>query len=100
MFLPGLMAYRSVLKGSVPVEIPDLRDRAIREKYRNDTACVSPEVAGDMLLPTCSKGTPKIDRSVYEIMKRKFKGEITTENKYMESVFTQGIKKTNEEERK
>lgn len=66
MFLPGLMGYRSILQGSVPVAIPNLRDPQVREQYRNDTACTDPKVAGDMLLPSYSKGNPEIPDSVYE----------------------------------
>jgi len=69
MGLVGMFAYRSILAGGVPMEIPDMRDQAAREKYRNDTACTVPEVAGDQLLPTMSSGTPEIDPAVYEKMK-------------------------------
>ncbi|MBR2884793.1 MAG: Gfo/Idh/MocA family oxidoreductase, partial [Clostridia bacterium] len=61
MFLPGMFAYRSILAGGKAMEIPNLRDKAVREKYRNDTACTDPNVAGDMLLPTFSLGTPEIE---------------------------------------
>ena len=66
MFLPGLFAYRSILAGSVPMEVPNFREKAERDKWRNDTACTFPEKAGDMLLPTCKSGTPEIDDAVYE----------------------------------
>jgi predicted dehydrogenase len=66
MFLPGMFAYRSILDGNVPKEIPNLRDQSARDLWRNDTACTIPEKAGDMLQPTFSLGTPDIDDSVYE----------------------------------
>lgn len=72
MFLPGLFAYRSVLQGGKPVEIPNLRDPAVREQYRNDTACTDPKVAEGKLLPIFSKGTPEIDPGVYEMMRQKW----------------------------
>lgn len=72
MCLPGLFAYRSALAGSVPVEIPDLRNKAVREQYRNDTACVDPKVAKDQLLPPSINGTPEIHESVYETMRQKW----------------------------
>jgi len=34
--LTGIMAERSQAQGGVPVEIPDFRDRAVRDKFRND----------------------------------------------------------------
>ena len=68
MFLPGMFAYRSVLDGGVPKEIPDLRNKDEREKWRNDTACTDPKAAGDMLMPVFSKGDPEIDAGVYKRM--------------------------------
>lgn len=72
MFLPGLFAYRSILAGGVPVEIPNLRDKAVREQYHNDTACTDPKVAGDQLLPTAKGGTPKIGDEVYARVRQKW----------------------------
>ncbi len=69
MFLPGMFAYRSILAGSIPMEIPNLRNKEEREKWRNDTACTDPKVAGDMLLPTQKGGTPEIDGAVYDRMR-------------------------------
>lgn len=75
MFLPGLFAYRSILDGSVPKSIPNLRDKSVRDAWRNDTACTDPKTAGDMLLPTFSKGTPEIDDAVYARMQQKWQEE-------------------------
>ena len=72
MFLPGLFAYRSILQGGIPLEIPDLRDNAVREQYRNDTACTDPKAAGDQLLPTTSKGTPEIPQEIYDSQREKW----------------------------
>ena len=68
MFLPGMFAYRSILAGGIPMAIPNLREKAVREQYRNDTACTDPKVAGDMLLPTMAIGTPEIPDEVYQLM--------------------------------
>lgn len=81
MFLPGMFAYRSVLAGGIPMEIPNLRDKSIRDKWRHDTACVTPEKAGDMLLQTAVGGTPDIPESVYDEMKRKYALELEEERK-------------------
>ncbi len=75
MFLPGMFAYRSVLNGGIPMEIPNLRDKAVREQWRNDTACTDPKVAGDMLLPVFSQGNPEIDASVYTEVAQKWEEE-------------------------
>ncbi len=94
MFLPGMFAYRSILNGGVPVEIPNLRDKAVREAWRNDTACTDPKVAGDMLLPTSAKGTPDIDQGVYDHMLELWKRECADdENSYRSIAFNQGSDK-------
>lgn len=72
MFLPGMFAYRSVRQGGIPLEIPNLRDKAVRELYRNDTECTDPKVAGDMLMPVFSKGNPEISDEVYEEVRLKW----------------------------
>ena len=93
MFLPGLFAYRSVLAGGVSVEIPNLRDKSIRDAWRNDTACTDPKAAGDQLLPNFSKGTPEIEQSVYDHMKQLWDEECQkTEGTYRQAALTQGSK--------
>lgn len=66
MGLPGILAYRSICNGNIPIEVPDFRDKSIREKYRNDNWCTDPEIAGDNLAPYCSFGSPEIPDSVYD----------------------------------
>lgn len=56
MGLPGVLAYRSIQNHNIAVEIPDLRDKAQRNLYRNDTACTNPEKAGKMLIPSLIGG--------------------------------------------
>ena len=93
MSLPGMFAYRSVLKGGVPVEIPNLRDKKVREIWRNDVACTFPEAAGDQLLPTSAKGTPVIPDKVYDHMKELWDEECSKEEgTYREEAFHQGSK--------
>lgn len=75
MYLPGMFAYRSILAGGVSMEIPNLRDKAQRDRWRNDVACTTPAVAGDQLLPTVSTGTPQIDDAVYEHVRQLWDAE-------------------------
>ncbi len=75
MFLPGMFAYFSVLDGGKPQEIPDLRNKAEREKWRNDTRCTDPAAAGDQLIPSYSKGNPDIPQSIYQGLKDKLESE-------------------------
>jgi len=46
MTLPGLLGYRSIANGNIPIDIPDFRNKAIRAKYRNDRWCCDPKLAG------------------------------------------------------
>ncbi|MCL2057805.1 MAG: Gfo/Idh/MocA family oxidoreductase [Oscillospiraceae bacterium] len=51
MGICGILAYRSVLNGNAPVDVPDFRDKLARGAYVDDNACTNPNVAGDQLLP-------------------------------------------------
>ena len=72
MALPGLFAFRSVLEGGKELPIPDLRNKAERDRWRNDTACTDPNAAGDMLLPTRKGGTPEIPMETYDAVREKW----------------------------
>lgn len=69
MFLPGLFAYKSIMAGNMPMKLPDFRKKEDRDLWRNDTSCTDPKAAGDMLIPSYSKGNPDIPDSVYERLK-------------------------------
>ncbi len=70
MFLPGLIAYKSVLNGGIPLPVPDFRNKEERGRCRFDTFCTDPAVAGAMLAPPYSKGEPEIPDSVYENVRK------------------------------
>lgn len=76
MFLPGMFAYFSALEGGIPVEIPNMRIPEEREKWRNDTRCTDPKVAGDMFIPGYSKGNPDIPEETYLRHQAKFREEM------------------------
>ncbi len=92
MFLPGMFAYRSILDGNKPKEIPNLRDKSVRDLWRNDTACTDPKAAGDMLLPTFSLGTPEIEDGVYEYIKKLWQEECAKDDpsNYRAQAFKRG----------
>lgn len=96
MGLCGLFAFRSILDGGTSKEIPNLRNKEERDKYRNDTACTDPKVAGDMLLPTTVNGTPDIPDEVYEEIKKKWEYELTHDGEYIKAVAAQGRVKEEE----
>ncbi len=72
MFLPGMFAFFSILENGKSMDIPDLRNKALREQYRNDRRCTDPKVAGDQLLPCNAKGNPDIPEEVYAEMRKRF----------------------------
>ncbi len=57
--LPGLLGYRSIYEGNIPIEIPDLRKKKERDKYRDDHWCIDPHKAG----PGQPKGSCREDRA-------------------------------------
>ncbi len=93
MFLPGMFAYRSILNDGMAMEIPDLRDKSVREQYRNDTMCTDKKVAGDMLIPAFSKGEPEIPQEVYTKMYDEWKKDFVSDSGYTNLAFTQGSSK-------
>ncbi|MBR2730428.1 MAG: hypothetical protein IKD72_00355, partial [Clostridia bacterium] len=56
-------------------EIPDLRDPAQRERWRNDRRCTDPAVAGDQLIPSYSKGNPEIPAEIYAGLRAKLEAD-------------------------
>lgn len=72
MFLPGLMAYKSIMNGNAPMEIPNFRNKADREKWRNDTTCTDKKIAGDMYVPPHSKFNQPVAKEVYDKVKQMY----------------------------
>lgn len=72
MFLPGLFAYFSILDGGKPMAIPNLRNLEERNKYRSDTRCTDPKVAGNMLIPENRSGSPDIPDAIYDSVRDKW----------------------------
>lgn len=67
MALPGILAYRSILNGNIPVAIPDFREKTEREEFRHDNICTDPGIAsGADLLPSHSFGEITVPDQVYE----------------------------------
>lgn len=69
MGICGILAYRSILNGNVPIAVPNLRNPEERDAWRNDHACTTPEVAGDQLLPPSSFPSKRIKDEVYDYVR-------------------------------
>jgi len=70
MYLPGLIAYKSILNGGITMEVPNLRLKSERDRYRFDTFGTDPAICGSMLAPSYHLGTPEIPDEVYEKVRR------------------------------
>ena len=70
MFLPGYFGYLSVLDGGKPKEIPNLRDKAEREKWKNYTVCTDPKNPEYEVIDSYSKGNPEIPQKNYDRLKK------------------------------
>ncbi len=68
----GLLGWRSVLNGNTPVRIPNFRNPEEREAFRNDHACITPEIAGDQLLPSTTVKHPEVTAEIYKKVKDLF----------------------------
>ena len=66
MGICGLLAYKSILNGNVPVKVPNFRNKEERDAYRNDNACTTPSVAGDQLLPRSSHPYEPVPAETYK----------------------------------
>lgn len=76
MSMPGILAYRSILEGNTPQEIPNFRLKEERDKYRNDTFCTFVEAAGDMYASNDNSGLPPVSDEVYEEVRRRYENGI------------------------
>lgn len=70
--LPGLFAYFSILDGNKPQQLPDLRKKEERDKWRNDVRCADKAVAGDKVLPSYAKYDVQIPDKVYDSIRNKY----------------------------
>ena len=69
MCIPGILAYRSICNGNVPIDIPNLRNPEERNAFRNDTFCTFEDIAGDMWVSNNLKDPAPLPDEVYERQK-------------------------------
>ena len=72
MCIPGILGYKSIVNGGIPMEVPNLRDPAARDKFRNDTFCTFPEIAGDQYVSHNRFVPGGVPDEVYEEVRRKW----------------------------
>jgi hypothetical protein len=76
----GILAYRSILNGSTPIRIPNMRNKEEREEYRFDNRSTDSALSkGADLLPSNKNGFISVEPAIYERVKKLFYDEpITT----------------------
>jgi len=70
MAIPGILAYRSILGGNIPLAVPDFRDLSVRGQYRNDKKTTNPNAAPEDILPVCSHTVNDISDNVYDEVRK------------------------------
>ncbi len=70
MGICGILAWRSVLNGNVPIDVPDLSKKEERDKYRNDNACTNKDIAGDALVPKTTFYSGEFPDEVYDSVRK------------------------------
>ena len=73
MTLPGILAHRSALNGSVPLEVPNLREEAVRARYENDHQSPDPLGCSNEPAPSSAHGAVEIPPEVYEKQRRGYR---------------------------
>ena len=66
MTLPGILGYRSAFEGSVPLEVPDMRDESVRARYEDDHWAPGPDGEGLVSVSPSAHGHVEIAPEVYE----------------------------------
>ncbi len=70
MYFVGYFGFLSAFDGGKEKEIPDFRDKSVREKYRGDTTCCTPKKAGKSVQPSNTQGGMDCPAEAYENMKK------------------------------
>ena len=95
MCMCGVFAYRSILAGGVPMEVPNFRDPAVREKYRNDRKSVYADPNSPDYLPPNNQGITSYPDEVYEKQKRLFEEDLKSTSGYSHGAFNQSRRQPN-----
>ena len=67
MGIVGILAYRSILAGNMPIRVPNLRNPEERDAWRHDNKSTNPDIsAGEDLLPCAPEGNFEYPDSVYD----------------------------------
>jgi len=71
MGICGILAYKSILAGNKPFDVPNLRNKEERDAWRDDRTCTNRDIAGDQWVPSSSIPIEggRIPDSVYDYVR-------------------------------
>jgi hypothetical protein len=92
MCMCGIFAYRSILAGGIPMEVPNFRDKAVREKYRNDRKSVFADPDSPDYMPSNNQGITSYPDEIYAEQKRLFEEDLKSTTGYSNMAFNQSRK--------
>ena len=92
MCMCGMFAYRSILAGNIPMEIPNFRDKAVREQYRNDRKSVFADKNSPDHIPSNNQGITEFPDAIYERQKELFEEDLKSQTGYSNMAFNQSRK--------
>lgn len=72
MWMCGFFGFLSAFDGGAGKEIPDMRDKAVRESFRGDNRCTDPKVGGEQTLPSYTRGELEIPDAIYDARRREW----------------------------
>jgi hypothetical protein len=92
MCMCGVFAYRSILAGGIPMEVPNFREKEVREKYRNDRKSVFADKDSADYIPPNNQGITEFADEVYERQKQLFEEDLKSKTGYSNMAFNQSRK--------
>jgi predicted dehydrogenase len=73
MTLPGILGFRSAYEGSIPLEVPDLRQESVRLRYEDDHWSPDPQDAGaGQPASSSAHGKVEVPPGVYAEQRRRY----------------------------
>jgi len=74
MTIAGILAYRSALNDSAPMDLPDFRDEAVRKQHENDNWSADPRRAGPGQPAPSVRGEIELSPEALEIAREVWRG--------------------------
>ena len=69
MSIVGVLAWRSALQDSIPINVPDFRKEKVRQKYENDNWSPNPDLPSENRPPSSILGNIEPNESAKDLAK-------------------------------